>query len=301
MADWSVTAGNGLRLDATLDAQSPVFRAFFEGYDRAFVLPDEKEDEEGFALCLALNRGAAYARLEQAYGPFREVCAIATDGAGKRIGGVNFIAAPASIANGEVFVCANLNYIYIDAAARGQGNFRKLVAATTELIASLFPAAGGPLVFIEQNDPIAMSADAYAHDTQFTGLDQIDRLRIWAKAGAKVVDHPYVQPPLSPEQGADETLVYSVLGAAGDALPACVLAGHLKRFFGISVLKGAPLDEAPVAAAQVAALEAACRAGAQIALFDPAPALARMPNRDAAMALTSPPPRRFRDLLAPRG
>lgn len=299
MADWSVTAANGLRLDATLDAQSPVFRAFFEGYDKAFVLPDEKEDEEGFALCLALNRGDEYARLEKVYGPFREVCAIATGANGKRIGGANFIASPVSAPGGESYVCANLNYIYIDAGARGQGHFRALVTAVTELIGSLFP--GAPLVFIEQNDPIAMSAEAYARDTEFTGLDQIDRLRIWAKCGAKVVDHAYVQPPLSADQEADETLVYSVLGVAGEALPACVLAGHLKRFFGISVLKGAPLEGAPVAAAQVAALEAACRAGASIALIDPAPALARMPNRDAAMTLTTPPPRRFRDLLTPRG
>lgn len=292
--DWSVMAANGLRLDATLDAESPIFRAFFEGYDKAFVLPDEKEDEEGFVRCLALNHGADHAALSQRYGPFREVCAIATDANGKRIGGANFIAAPS-----EGFVCANLNYIYVDAGARGQGNFRALVTAVTELIGSLFP--GAPLVFIEQNDPIAMSAEAYAHDTQFTGLDQIDRLRIWAKCGAKVVDHPYVQPPLSPDQAADETLVYSVLGVAGDALPACVLAGHLKRFFGISVLKGAPLEETPVAAAQVAALETRCRAGEAIALIDPAPTLARMPNRDAAMTLSTPAPKRFRDLLAAKG
>lgn len=291
-ADWRVTAGNGLVLDATLDAASPVFAAFFEGYDKAFVLPDEKEDEEGFALCLALNRGEDYARLEARYGAFREVCAVARDGAGRRIGGVNFIAAPS-----QGFVCANLNYIYIDAGARGQGNFRKLVNATTELIGSLFPGAGAPLVFIEQNDPIAMSAEAYAHDTAFTGLDQFDRLRIWAKAGAKVVDHAYVQPPLSADQEADATLVYSVLGAPGDALSACVLAGHLKRFFGISVLKGAPLESEPVAAGQVAALEAQCRAGEHIALIDPSETLARTPNRDAAMTRASPPPRRFRDLL----
>lgn len=297
--DWSMTAANGLRLDATLDAESPIFRAFFDGYDKAFVLPDEKEDEEGFAICLALNRGDDYMRLEKIYGPFREVCAIATDASGKRIGGANFIASPVSAPGSESYACANLNYIYIDAGARGQGNFRALVTAVTELIGSLFP--GAPLVFIEQNDPIAMSADAYARDTQFTGLDQIDRLRIWAKCGAKVVDHPYVQPPLSDDQEADETLVYSVLGVAGDALPACVVAGHLKRFFGISVLKGAPLEQTPVAAAQIAALDAKCSAGEAITLIDPSATLARMPNRDAAMTLRTPPPKRFRDLLVARG
>jgi len=293
--DWSMTATNGLQLDATLDAESPIFRTFFEGYDAAFVLPDEKEDEEGFALCLALNHGEDYRRLSARYGAFREVCAVARDRAGNRIGGINFIAAPA-----EGFVCANLNYIYIDAGARGQGNFRKLVAGATELIASLFPNGGRPLVFIEQNDPIAMSAEAYQHDTSFTGLDQVDRLRIWAKAGAKVVDHAYVQPPLSAEQSADDTLVYSVLGAPGDSLSACVLSAHLARFFGISVLKGAPLEGAPAAADQIAALEAQCRAGAAIRLIDPTRALERAPNRDAMMR-ASPNAKRFRDLLDPQG
>lgn len=44
---------HGLTLATTDSGEGPVFEQFFEGYDRAFVLPDEKEDREGLATCLA--------------------------------------------------------------------------------------------------------------------------------------------------------------------------------------------------------------------------------------------------------
>ncbi len=39
---------DGVRALATEDPGSPVLTRFFAGYDRAFVLPDEREELEGF-------------------------------------------------------------------------------------------------------------------------------------------------------------------------------------------------------------------------------------------------------------
>lgn len=287
-----VTA-DGLTFSSSIRADSDVFARFFAGYDKAFVLPNEKEDEEGFARCFELNFGADYERLSALYGPYSEVCLVAHDG-DLEVGGANFIAMPVNANT----ITANLNYIYINEAARGRGYLARLVAGTRETLAALFPGRAELLLFIEQNDPFRMSAGDYARDTAFTGLDQLDRLRIWAKLGARVVDFAYEQPPLSEDQGADDTLVYSVLGARGDALSACALEMHLRRFFGVSVLKGAPLEANAVASGQLAQLNRACEAGGAVALRDPAPLLRELPSRDAITAhWPFGPPATFRAAL----
>lgn len=281
-----------LSLSITDCGEGPVFDRFFDAYDRAFVLPDEKESREGLVACLALNHGAAHAELRERYGPFRELCVIATEGeGGDFVGGANFIAMPCAAGEGDGrIVTANLNYLFIDGAARGKGHMRGFVAALTGLIAGFFSdpaeAAARALIFIEQNDPFRMTPQAYARDTAFTGIDQFDRLAIWARQGARVVDFPYVQPPLSAEQAPDASLVYSVLGAAEPSLPAALLAHHLRGFFGISVLKGTPLDHNPVAQEQIARL-AGMGAGKRIALLDPAAALATVQGDPAAFVASA--------------
>jgi GNAT superfamily N-acetyltransferase len=289
-----------LRIQITDIGEGPVFDRFFAGYDRAFVLPDEKEDRDGFHACLALNHGAARAELERRYGRFREICLVADDADGSPIGGANLIAMPWHGDSGTI-VTANLNYLYVDGENRGRGHLRRLVTAISEIVSGMFAETDGvapALIFLEQNDPFAMSDASYARDTEFTGLDQMDRLRIWARLGAKLVDHPYVQPPLSADHAPDASLIYAVLGADAATLPACLVADHLRRFFGISVLKGAPLDGDPTARAQLATLDAGCAAGATIALLDPAPLLGRVTNRGEARALLGAMPATTRDALA---
>jgi hypothetical protein len=281
-----------LILETTLAAEGPVFEAFFAGFDRAFVLPDEKEGRAGFEACMALNFGPAKAALTAGYGPFQEHCVIARAGAGGDIvGGANFIALPHPPESREALVTANLNYLYINERFRSRGLFGAFLRALRGFIPALFPeAGGGPVIFIEQNDPFAMTAEAYRRDTAYAGMDQLARLGIWARQGARIVDFPYVQPPLSDSQQADDTLIYSVLGRDGPALPAALLRRHLDAFFGISVAKGAPLAEAGLA--QLDRLDAMIAAGENVPLLDPAPALARL---DAAMVETGFPAARFRD------
>ena len=287
-----------LAIHATDRADSAVFEHFFTGYDRAFVLPDEKEDRDGLAECLALNHGQEHRTLAARFGPFRELCLVAETEDGRPVGGANFIAMPAA---GTALVTANLNYIYIDPEARKQGNLRRLLSVVMDQVAGLFTATHGPLrplVFIEQNDPFRMSAESYERDSRFTGIDQLDRLRIWARLGALVVDFPYVQPALSAEQAADDSLIYSVLGSSSPRLDAGALHSHLSRFFGISVLKGRPLEADRAAAAQLDRLKKMTSGGETIDLLDPAPLLDRYTSPRQAAQLLGRPLGSFRDELS---
>ena len=285
---------DGLVIRTTDQGEGPVFERFFAGYDRAFVLPEEKEDREGFRACLALNHGAAHERLAAEYGPFRELCVVADDASGAPVGGANLLAARFALPGAEPVVTVNLNYVYIVPERRGRGHLRRLVRAAGALAAAEFRDPAEPLIFIEQNDPLRMSAEAYARDSEAAGIDQLDRLRIWARLGARILDFDYVQPALSPGQQPDETLLYALLGGFEGSVSAGLVAAHLRRFFGISVLKGRPLSEDQAATAQLRALERRD----EVALLDPRPLLARLESREAANTLPGGMPRSTRAALA---
>lgn len=279
-----------LSLELTDTAHGPVFDRFFKGYEQAFTLPDETEDREGFGVCLDLNHGPAYARLARDFGRFRELCVVASDKRSEEvIGGANFIAlAPVSH---DAPITANLNYLYVCPSARGRGALRVFVQALSDLIGSMFGTESphGVAIFIEQNDPFRMTREAYEKDSAHSGMDQFARLGIWARVGALVVDFPYVQPPLSEDQKADETLVYSVLGMTGLTLDPAVLRHHLAGFFGISVLKGEACDRAPEVAAQLTALDAMVARGEPVRLLDPRLFLAGVTDPNALMARAGRP------------
>lgn len=277
--DWRAARAGGLEIALTDTGDSEVFGRFFDGYDRAFVLPNEKEDIDGLRDCLALNHGAEKSRLEAEYGAFRELCLIARDAESDAfVGGANFIVFEVA-GDDHALTSANLNYIFVDHAQRGKGYFSRLVDAVRATIRVELGDRGDPLVFIELNDPLRMSAEDYVRDTRFTGLDQIVRIRIWAKRGARIVDHPYIQPALSDDAEPDDTLIYGVLTDRAN-LPACSLRDHLRKFFGISVRKGEPLSKDRVASEQIAVLDTMCAAGKRIALLDPAPFLKGIAGRD---------------------
>lgn len=283
--DLSWTWDDGVRVTATADPQSPVLHRFFEGYDRAFILPDEREEFDGFVQCLALN-----ATHRNAY--HRRHCEIAMtfeDAHGVLLGGANFLAATTA---GKASIPATiaLNYVYVEAAARGRGLLRHILAdvrSTALTVLDLDPAGAAPVLFIEQNDPLRLTPEAYAADSAHSGLDQVDRLTIWARIGARVVDFPYVQPALSADQSPDDGLIYAAIGYPHDTMPALLLRDHLQSFFGISVLKGeAEAPDGP-AARQLAALAAR---NDPVALLPMAPALARL------AAVPRPAFDHFRDL-----
>jgi hypothetical protein len=82
-----------------------------------------------------------------------------------------------------------------------------------------------------------MSKEDYDLDTKYSGIDQIDRLYIWSKAGAKLIDFDYIQPSLSEYQSPNNTLILSVISNKEKLSPS-LLKYHLTRFFHISVKKG---------------------------------------------------------------
>jgi hypothetical protein len=168
----------------------------------------------------------------------------------------------------------NLNYLFVDPQHRGRGYFRKIMGACRELVRRSFEplptnATGPLLMFIEQNDPLKLTADEYARDSSHAGIDQVDRVRIWQRVGARIINFPYVQPALSDDQQADTGLMLSVVGVEGDVLDACLFKLHLERFFGISVLKGRDPRSDGISSEQLIICEDACRASRPIALLDP--------------------------------
>ncbi|WP_409019274.1 hypothetical protein [Brevundimonas vesicularis] len=243
---------DGLRLAVTGDPTSPVLGQFFQGYDRAFILPDEREELDGFRACLGLNASHRHA-LGRTH---CEVVALLQDDAGHRLGGINFLAVDHG-AGRSVRTTLALNYLYVEEAARGRGLLRKMLAATRQLglvVLELEPDQPAPVIFIEQNDPLRLTEQEYHADTRHAGLDQVDRLAIWARMGAKVVDFDYVQPALSEDLSPDDSLIYAALDYPEAAIEARVLHDHLESFFAISVLKGRPGPARGVAERQLTAL-----------------------------------------------
>lgn len=274
-AQWSLDLDGGLAISATASPASPILDRFFAGYDRAFVLPDEREELDGFRACLALNPVCRerYSRLHA------ELVMIATDGRdGPLLGGANFLATRMPAADGHPPVAVALNYIFVDRAARGRGLSRRLLQAVARLANQAVEDDGDawPAIFIEQNDPLLLTEAESARDTARSGTDQVERLRIWDRLGARIVDFPYVQPALSAQQGADDGLAYAAVDFPLPALSPTYLHDHLQSFFSISVLKGGDPDEDPVAGAQLRRLQAMAREGRDIDLLPLGSALDRL-------------------------
>jgi len=284
-----LVSASGFVIDATTSAEDGLLQEFYSDYDRAFVLENEKEGYDGFVECLGLNCGDQYNDLVRRYGPFREFVIVVREAAtGARLAGANFIIFPLSLKKTRGLVLSmNLNYVFVNSEFRKKGVFRELVGDLPNIAYRLFVETNAPdlpekwravaakrsslpqvYMFIEQNDPFRMSTEDYERDTKLTGLDQVVRIGLWSRLGARIVDFPYVQPPLSKDQAADNTLAYAVLGAVGTSLDACLLRAHLERFFGISVLKGADLSLEPTAAAQLSELSIACNNGRPVPLLD---------------------------------
>ncbi len=277
---FQLVSPSGLVVLASTSGSDGVFEQFYEAYDRAFVLANEKEGFRGFAECLLLNSGDAYARLAARYGEFREFVLLAEDPlAAVPIGGANFIAFPRRSPNRPepAILLVNLNYVFINQGVRRRGYFRRLVNDLPRLALDLLVATNAAklprewmsenlelhafpqiLIFFEQNDPYRMAREDYELDTKHSGIDQRARIGVWAQLGARIVDFPYVQPPLTSGQAADHSLVCGVIGTQENEISACLLHDHLERFFVISVLKGRDPSTEPVAEMQLNALSAMC-------------------------------------------
>ncbi|MGO8955617.1 MAG: hypothetical protein ACLPWS_17465 [Rhodomicrobium sp.] len=270
---------SGIAIEASIGATDGLLQRFFAGYDKAFVLENEKEGIEGFAECLALNEGANYRDLCQVLGPFREFIFLATDSrTGVQFGGGNMIVFPVELHGKRpaTVLSVNLNYIFVEPEIRGRGYFSILIRDLPIIATTLFsrsnprgipPEWSDTYIFFEQNDPFKMGREEYERDTCYTGMDQLHRIGIWARRGAKIVDFDYVQPALTAGQKPDRNLVYGLIGPSQSSLDACLLFEHLRRFFGISVLKGKDPAGDPEARKQLDDLSVRCARNGQVDLL----------------------------------
>jgi GNAT superfamily N-acetyltransferase len=265
---WTRTVGNGYVVRATRSASSSLIERFMAGYDQAFVLPDEREEIEGFRTCLAIND-----RARHWFGRTHcELVMVLEDAAaGTVLGGANFLATRIpQVPSDHPPVAVALNYLFVESQARGRGLSRMLKQAVETLANEAVDAPASavpPAMFIEQNDPLRLSAEDYTRDSAHSGIDQVDRLAVWAQLGAQLVDFPYVQPALSSEQRSDEGLAYAVMNLAVPAIDAAWFAAHLESFFAISALKGARIASDPVASGQLERLRDMAAVGQKVSLL----------------------------------
>lgn len=303
-AQLRAKAASGLLYHGSTSAADGVLDHFFAAYDSSFVLENEKEGFSGFAECLALNEGSRYRDLCAQYGPFREFVVVVREPAGALVGGLNFITFPLDdLDRGGRSLSLNLNYIFVPPSQRRRGVFKAMVGDLPILALAFFgstnaadipkkwhaPAASPTIyAFIEQNDPYRMSPQDYARDSRATGLDQLARVALWARQGARLVDFPYVQPALTANQEADSNLVYAVLGANSPSLHPALLRHHLLLFFAISVLKGRDPEGDPDAHRQLAQLAGMSASGERVDLLEMV-GLASLPKPGAADAAEGNP------------
>lgn len=258
--------------------ESPILDTYMEGYEKVFTLPDESEDRDGFASCLSLNHGDIHKQLARDYGEFREIVGVAHEESQGVVGGANFFAGPVELEDGSTVVTVHLNYAHIDEEHRRSGRLHKLVEAVSSMAAVAFTDEEVPVVtFLEQNDPLAMSRDDYIKDTEASGIDQVDRLNAWTRLSAKIVDFPYVQPELSPDEEPNRTLALAAITKDMEKIPNELLRGHLHRFFGVTVAKGEGLAQS--AKEQMEILDSP-DAPRTFDLIDPAPAVSRLRSMD---------------------
>lgn len=288
----------GLQAIATTDPNSPWLDAFFAAYDQAFVLPEEKETREGFRRCLALHHPPAYPQLAAQYGEFRDILlCVLPEGEGSSgaalAGGASFFVRAGTAARPTPTI--HLSYVFVTPMFQRRGILDALLATLTPAAEAFLEIRGAPWIFLEQNDPLRMTADAYDRDGAHSGVDQIARIGLWARRGARIVDIDYVQPALSAGQEAADALVLSVIPStpASSTLEAAVLRDHLEAFFAISVLKGQDPRGAMGAGALLAGLDRRASAGEAIALWDPRPWLSE--------AVRGPQPGGLRGVLRERG
>ena len=268
---WRLNLGDGLYVLGTDSPHSLLLERFYEGYDKAFIIPSEREELEGFVKCLSLNSTLA----RKSERRFRELIFVLHGENHNVLGGANFLAVEHLGRTPHPRVSVNLNYLFVDGAARGRGLSRAMLGAVTSLACRGIGVSESEaaVIFIEQNDPIRLSSADYAADTAHSGMDQIERLAVWAKLGAKVVDIDYRQPPLSSSQATNDGLIYAAINLPGANMDACYLHDHLYAFFEISVFKGQDPCESPIANPQLERLAALCRGAERIRLLDPWPAL----------------------------
>jgi hypothetical protein len=223
-------------------ASTEAFEKFYAIYAELFPLADEREPPEAFHEIAHLNNRAD---MQARFGPWREfVTAIRERNGGPLLGGNIFgvTTSPAHIAFGCQASIQGI-YLFLIPEARGQGAVADAppYMQSQALAAFGFDAGKGrlpPLVFLEVNNPMRMTAAEIERDTASSGFNPYQRYAFWKRNGFAPLDFHYVQPPLRQDASAVRYLDLFCTAGAADAIPAELIAAHLNAFISISVLKG---------------------------------------------------------------
>ena len=260
------TLHDGLQISTTTDPSSSILDQFFKEYDHAFILPEEKETLKGFQISMAFNANETGRSLIDLYGPFTECIMILTSGQNPEcLAGANF-----TIFLKPDLITVNLSYLFVSRWARGHGYMRLMIEQIRSTIRAIYKAHSdlSIFIFVELNDPHKMSSQAYRRDSQHTGLDQIERMKIWQHLGARVINFDYSQPALDDRTDPADYLLYATLSDGFKTLPASLLHDHLLSFFAISILKGKSPYQDPLCLKQLSKLEHLARTSSPVSLSD---------------------------------
>jgi hypothetical protein len=242
MATTRQTEGPRLSYEEILPEHGAAFDKLYAIYAELFPLPDEREPPEAFFDIHELNQNTA---IQTKMGPWREiVSAIRLWQGGPLVGGHVFgvTTSPAHLKFGcRASVQAIYTFLERDARGKGQISDMKAYMAAESLAKFGFDPAKGklpPLIFFEVNNPLKMTAQEIAEDTERSGLDPHRRYIFWKRNGFAPLDFAYVQPKLRPDAQAVRYLDLFCSTGLADAIPADVITAHLSAFVSISVLKG---------------------------------------------------------------
>ncbi len=272
-----------MRFSLSTHFRSSAFDCFFRGYSTIFIPPNERESLDGFRTCLSYNDTIKYKHEHSAFGPFREFVLILREGKSELpAAGANFVCYP-MISDGILSI--HSNYAYVLPAFRRRGYLRSMYMQMARIAlsyASEFNYRGTKprvVIFGEQTDPFRMTLKQFNFDAAIANIDSFSRFLVWSRLGARILDFPYIQPPLSYELSSDHTLFLRVIfiddGLAPNTsgrrrqLSPQLVKEHLRRFFAVSVLKrGSTLDGHPEILLQFSKLDSVIRQREKLSLYD---------------------------------
>jgi hypothetical protein len=228
----------GIRILPLSISDSKAFESLYELYAAMFPLADEREPPEEFFRILSFNENQA---IQEAYGPYREiVAAVRLWDAGPVVGGHVFgvTSGPAHLQAGIPASVQGI-YTFLHERYRGLVPMRDFIAFAQEAACSTFGQANPQktVIFFEVNNPLRMTADEIAADTESSGLHPARRYMFWFRSGFRPLDMEYVQPRL--REDAQPVRYLDLFCSKNDimTIPAAVVLSHLHAFCSISVLK----------------------------------------------------------------
>jgi hypothetical protein len=256
---------HGTRIEPLSLSDRPAFEEFYKLYAAMFPLEDEREPPEEFSRILSFNEDLA---IQEAFGPYREiVAAVRLWGDGPVVGGHVFgVTTSAAHAQADIPASVQGIYTFLHENYRGTVSMKAFMDFAKETACLTFGQtnAKDALIIFEVNNPLRMTPEEIAADTESSGLHPARRYMFWIGCGFRPLDFTYVQPRLRASAAPVRYLDLFCSNVAKKAIPAQILLHHLKAFCSISVLK----NQDASADAEFKVMESWLNARETVALLD---------------------------------